>query len=210
LHRSDRFSRSIQEPGQALTQQRLKIRLLGYSRHVDVPINSAFFATGNNLEIGNDLTRRTLLCQLDAGMERPELRSFKSNVLEAARTDRGRLVAAVLTILRAWHLARTTIGVEPLGSFEDWSSRIRSPILWLGREDPCDSISTVRESNPYRSVFQTPCLCNGNRYSGRQAATPFNKSFSARLSIRTSSERLLQSPCLHKAEVSAMTGLDAG
>jgi len=124
---------------QALTQQRLKIRLLGYSRHVEVPITSTFFANGNNLEISNDLTRRTLLCQMDAGVERPELRRFKSNVLEVARDKRGALVAAILTILRAWHHGANAIGVEPLGSFEDWSFRIRSPILWLDYEDPCAS-----------------------------------------------------------------------
>src|SRR5262245_29050594 len=66
---------------QMLTQQQVKIRLLGYSRHVNTPITSSFFATGNNLIIGNDVTRRVLLCQLDAGVERPELRSFNSNVL---------------------------------------------------------------------------------------------------------------------------------
>jgi Bifunctional DNA primase/polymerase, N-terminal len=136
---------------QALTQQRLKIRLLGFSRHVDVPITATFFATGNNLVIASDLTRRTLLCQLDAGMERPELRSFKRNVLETARAERGPLVAAALTVLRAWHLARTAIGIEPLGSFEEWSFRIRQPLMWLDRIDPCESITTVRESDPSRS-----------------------------------------------------------
>jgi bifunctional DNA primase/polymerase-like protein len=140
---------------QALTQRRLKIRLLGYSRHVDVPITSTFFATGNNLEISNDLTRRTLLCQMDAGVERPELRRFKSNVLEVTRDKRGALVAAILTILRAWHHGATAIGVEPLGSFEDWSFRIRSPILWLDYEDPCASITTVRASDPYRVLLNT-------------------------------------------------------
>jgi hypothetical protein len=140
---------------QALTQQRLKIRLLGFSRHVDVPITATFFATGNNLVIASDLTRRTLLCQLDAGMERPELRSFKRNVLETARAERGPLVAAALTVLRAWHVARTMIGVEPLGSFEEWSFRIRQPLMWLDRIDPCESISTVRESDPTRSQLIT-------------------------------------------------------
>jgi putative DNA primase/helicase len=140
---------------QALTQQRLKIRLLGFSRHVDVPITATFFATGNNLVIASDLTRRTLLCQLDAGMERPELRSFKRNVLETARAERGPLVAAALTVLRAWHLARTAIGIEPLGSFEEWSFRIRQPLMWLDRIDPCESITTVRESDPSRSLLIT-------------------------------------------------------
>jgi putative DNA primase/helicase len=120
-----------------------------------VPITSTFFTTGNNLVIGNDLTRRALLCQLDAGVERPELRSFKSNVLEVIRVDRGKLVCAALTILRAWHLARTAIGVDPLGSFEDWSYRIRLPLLWLDQADPCDSLKVVRENDPSRSELNT-------------------------------------------------------
>ena len=142
---------------QALTQQRLKIRLLGYSRHVEVPINTTMFATGNNLIVASDLTRRTLRCELDANCEQPELRRFKTNVLDVVRSDRCHLVAAVLTILRAWHLARNTvaIGVLPLGSFEDWSKRIREPLLWLDQEDPCDSMRTVRESDPDRAALLT-------------------------------------------------------
>jgi hypothetical protein len=140
---------------QALTQQQLKIRVLGYSRHVNTPITSTFFATGNNLTIGNDLTRRTLLCQLDAEVERPELRSFRSNVVEVVHAERGRLVCAALTILRAWHVARMTIGVDPLGSFEDWSYRIRQPLLWLDQPDPCDSIEAVRENDPFRAELGT-------------------------------------------------------
>jgi hypothetical protein len=62
---------------QALTQRELRVRELGYSRNVRVPITALFTVNGNNLVIANDLTRRTLLCQLDAGVERPETRKFK-------------------------------------------------------------------------------------------------------------------------------------
>jgi putative DNA primase/helicase len=140
---------------QALTQQRLKIRMLGFSRHVDTPVTTLFCATGNNLIIADDLTRRTLLCRLDAGVERPELRSFDRDVLETARKERGKLVSAALTVLRAWHVASANIaiGVDPFGSFEDWSFRIRLPLLWLGYMDPCESIATVRDNDPTRSLL---------------------------------------------------------
>jgi Bifunctional DNA primase/polymerase, N-terminal len=154
----DNCDREISSPFlcQALTQQRLRIRLLGLSRHVDVPITATFFVTGNNLVIADDLTRRTLLCQLDAGVERPELRKFKRNVLEVARAQRGALVAAALIVLRAWHGAQHSASKpEPLGSFEEWSFRIREPLLWLDRIDPCESIATVRESDPNRSLLIT-------------------------------------------------------
>jgi hypothetical protein len=60
---------------------------------------------------------------------------------------------AVLTVLRAWHMAGTTIGVTPMGSFEEWSYRVRQPLLWLDRDDPCDSIATVRENDPSRDAL---------------------------------------------------------
>jgi len=136
---------------QALTQQTVKVRRLGYSENVSVPVTSIFFATGNNLIVGDDLTRRTLLCRLDAGMAQPELREFKSNVLEQARAQRGKLVRAVLTILRAWHAPGTTVGIKPaLGSFEDWSFRVRSPLMWLDQVDPALSMETIRANDPAR------------------------------------------------------------
>jgi putative DNA primase/helicase len=138
---------------QALTQEQLNIRLLGYSRNIEVPMLATFFATGNNLVIASDLTRRTLLCRLDAKAERPELRTFKSNVLEVARSERGALVGDVLTILRAWHLAHVGIGIDPFGSFEDWSFRVRQSLLWLDQTDPCDSVQTVRENDPLRCLL---------------------------------------------------------
>jgi putative DNA primase/helicase len=86
-------------------------------------------------------------------VERPETRTFKRRVDAVAREERGRLVTAALTILRGWHMAQTTIGVEPMGSFEEWSYRIRCPLLWLDRSDPCDSIKTIRENDPLRSLL---------------------------------------------------------
>jgi putative DNA primase/helicase len=140
---------------QALTQRELDIRVLGYSRNARTPVTALFTVNGNNLVIANDLTRRTLLCQLDAGMERPETRKFKGKVDEIARDQRGKLVAAALTVLRGWHAAGTTIGIEPTGSFEEWSYRIRCPLLWLDRADPCDSIKTIRENDPLRALLNT-------------------------------------------------------
>ena len=61
---------------QALTQHRVQVRVLGLSQQVGVPVSALFTATGNNLTIEGDLTRRSLLCELDAGVARPELREF--------------------------------------------------------------------------------------------------------------------------------------
>jgi putative DNA primase/helicase len=93
------------------------------------------------------------VCSLDAHCERPELRTFDGNVLETIRIDRSRLVAAALTVLRAWHVAGEHVDVPPFGSFECWSRRVRTPLVWLDRADPCETVAKVREDDPNRSAL---------------------------------------------------------
>jgi putative DNA primase/helicase len=118
-----------------------------------MPVNATIFATGNNLVIAGDLTRRTLLCSLDAGCEHPEQRSFDTDIAEHAHRKRDRLVAAALTVLRAWHMAGEAPQAKPLGSFEDWSYRVREPLLWLGHADPCDTMIKVKAGDPARAAL---------------------------------------------------------
>ena len=143
---------------QVLTQERLNIRMLGYSRHVEVPANAALFATGNNLAIADDLIRRVLLCSIDPQCERPERRRFATDPIAAIQANRGALVAAALTVLRAWHVSDDRVAVEPYGSFDEWSYRIREPLIWLGRADPCDAGAKVRETDPHRTAHNTVLL----------------------------------------------------
>jgi hypothetical protein len=139
---------------QVLTQQQLNIRILGQSRNAETPVNATLFATGNNLTIGGDLIRRSLLCMMDAGCERPELRVFNVNAVEATKANRGELVVAALTILRAWHLTSDAgKRLPPFGSFEEWSQRIREPLVWLDRIDPCETLVEIRKNDPDRDLL---------------------------------------------------------
>jgi hypothetical protein len=136
---------------QALTQRQLNIRILGQSRNAETPVNATLYATGNNLVLAGDIVRRALLCAMDAQCERPELRTFTANAAELAKQKRGELVAAALTVLRAWHVSGQHLNLTPFGSFEDWSRRIRSPLIWLGEVDPCETVADIRESDPRRA-----------------------------------------------------------
>lgn len=136
---------------QATTQRSMKVRVLGQSLNVEVPCNAVIFATGNNLVIGGDLTRRVLLCSLDPQCERPELRVFDADPLAVVTERRGEFVAAALTVLRAHRLSGWRSELPPLGSFVEWSRIVRDPLLWLGEVDPCETMETVRAHDPQQS-----------------------------------------------------------
>jgi hypothetical protein len=137
---------------QALTQHRVQVRILGQSQQIGVPVSALFTATGNNLTIEGDLTRRSLLCELDAGVACPELREFDVNPKIVFRQRRSELVAAGLTVLRAGRAAKPAPISAPLGGFEMWSAWVRDTLRWLDRADPCRSMDRLRDSDPLREA----------------------------------------------------------
>jgi hypothetical protein len=133
---------------QALTQPFLNIRVLGYSENRVICPDAFLCATGNNLKLAGDMTRRALLCTLDPGCERPELREFDVDPLETVKANRPLYVHAVLSILRAYHVAGRPQKVSPTGSFESWSRLVRAALVWLGEADPWMTTEAVRGGDP--------------------------------------------------------------
>lgn len=135
---------------QVLTQEMVKMRVLGQSLNLDLPTNVTFAATGNGLRFAGDLTRRVVLISLDPGTERPEERIFPRDAVAVARQERVKLVTAGLTILRAFVAAGRPAVKPALGSFEAWSDLVRSALVWLGEADPLANAGRVRDDDPER------------------------------------------------------------
>lgn len=134
---------------QATTAEAVKVRPLGSSDQAEVPNTCLWACNGNNITVASDLARRTLLCRLDPGMERPEERVFAFDPVARARKCRAEYVTAALVILRAYIVAgRPDMGLSPFGSFERWSGLVRSALVWLDAADPCDSREAVMEDDP--------------------------------------------------------------
>lgn len=133
---------------QVLTQPVVKARILGRSEAPEMPTGAFVTATGNNLTLAGDLTRRALLCRLDAKCERPELREFERDPVAVAKARRGHLTVAALTVLRAYHVAGRPQQGKPLGSFGEWSRWVRDALLWLGEADPVATMEAARASDP--------------------------------------------------------------
>jgi hypothetical protein len=156
-----------------LTEPLFTDRVLGMSRTATAPTNALFVATGNNATVAGDLTTRTIAATLDAKVERPEERRFRLNLHEWVPANRGRLVAAALTIIRGYIAAgEPRSGKLPnFARFEDWTRRVREPLTWLGMEDPCKGRERVEGRDPVRAQLGGLIAAWHENYPGCAATT---------------------------------------
>jgi len=133
---------------QIATQPLLDLRRLGKSDMYRTPNSALAGVTGNNLVVMEDVTRRVVMASMDAKMERPELRQFKANPFRTVMRDRGRYIAAVLTIVRGYLTAGEKSTPEALASFDDYTRFVRAPLVWLGQPDPAGTMTKLHEADP--------------------------------------------------------------
>jgi putative DNA primase/helicase len=98
--------------------------------------------------VKGDLTRRSVIGKLDPKVERPELRQFDYDPIADAKDNRGELVAAALTILRAYQVAGGAKQPPRLQSFEQWSDTLRGAPMWFGADDPTGTMNRLRRTEP--------------------------------------------------------------
>lgn len=153
----DNIEKQFESPSlcAALTSQMLSGRILGKSKMISVPTNALFLMTGNNLTFTGDISTRVLLCKLDPNTERPEERSFDVDLSKYIPEHRGELVAATLTILRAYRIVGMPAqNIKPFGRFEVWSNVVRSAIIWLDMADPCESRKDIENTDTVRLTLR--------------------------------------------------------
>ena len=126
----------------ALTAETWRDRLLGGNEQVSVPLEVTWYATGNNIALRGDTPRRCLHIRLESPRQHPEHRTdFRHpRLLAWLLRQRRRLLPAALTLLRAYAAAGAPAqGLAGWGSFDGWSDRVRSTLVWLGLPDPADT-----------------------------------------------------------------------
>lgn len=138
---------------QMLTQSMVEVRPMGQNTVMrQYPSLATISCNGNNMAVAADLTERTLLCSLDAGVEFPGKRKFQFDPVSRALDQRGELVRASLTCLRAHALAGYPGEMEVMGGFEDWVRVVRSALTWLDCTDPCATMDKLRWKDPERDA----------------------------------------------------------
>ena len=110
----------------ALTSDVWKDRLLGFSKTASLPNRAVWLASGNNTRLSRELIRRTVWARLDSRVDAPwERQDFRhTNLMGWAKTHRGDLVWAALTLCQAWIANGKPAGKQTLGMFESWAEVI--------------------------------------------------------------------------------------
>jgi putative DNA primase/helicase len=142
LHTTDTLCQVTERPV-------LELRPLGVSDMVTTGNAVTPFATGNNARARGDMIRRHLRSELDANTEHPETRVFRNrDLLNEVKANRGKYIAAALTVLRAYIVAGKPNPPPPLGSYTAWSGLVRAALIWLDQPDPVSTMHAGSDDDP--------------------------------------------------------------
>jgi hypothetical protein len=133
----------------ALTGMAWKDRVLGINKMAEAPLYMTWYATGNNVLVAADTARRICHVRLESPEEKPEERDdfVRTDLLAWVGSQRGRLLTAALTILRAYFFAgRPDMGLPAWGSFQEWSRLVRAAVVWTDLPDPGQTRLLLQES----------------------------------------------------------------
>jgi putative DNA primase/helicase len=91
-----------------------------------------------------------LKCRILPNCECPEERKFDRDLDEYTPKNRGRLVAALLTIIRAYVVAGFPHfnQLTPFRTYSSFTRFVRGPLVWLGKPDPYESAKEIKENDP--------------------------------------------------------------
>ena len=133
-----------------LTAESITDRILGVSKTATVSTRTLFLASGNNVGPVRDLLRRVITINIDHRCATPATKAYKGSPVDTVRKDRGRYVAAVLTIILAWKAAGSPrVDVENIATYGGtWADYCRHPLIWLGLADPATALLEQVKHDP--------------------------------------------------------------
>lgn len=132
-----------------LTSEIWNDRVLGQSSTITLTNHTIFIANGTNVETGPDIARRVYWIRIDSQQARPDQRTdfLHQDLLEWVKLERGRILAAVLTLARAWIQAGSPppAGIPQMGSFEKWRGMIGGILSTAGIPGFLGNLEQFRE-----------------------------------------------------------------
>ena len=152
-----------------LTAETWSDRPLGLTADVTEKNDRLWIATGNNVAIGGDLLRRILWVSIDPNEPHPERRTgFAIPDLPAwVQENRGEVLVALLTLLRAWVMAGKPLGPE-VGSdnFSNWTQAMQGVLGVAGWTGTVGHVETVQQDSNDEEAEWGAFLAEASRLFG--------------------------------------------
>ena len=118
-----------------LTTGMLTDRVLQKSEMVTLKVNTVFFCTGVNVEVGGDMARRSVYIRLDPGVDTPWERPFEFDPEVYVQQCRAELLEALFTMVRHWFAqGKPMWSGAIIGSFENWAGIVGGILNTAGIE----------------------------------------------------------------------------
>ena len=133
-----------------LTAGKVSARVLGKSETVEVPVEAQIFLTGNQLDVGADLARRSAVCELFFAGD-PLDRTFEKTITTEGLCEpatRARLLAVLWAALRSWQAnGLRPSSARPRPSFEKYTELVGAIVENFGMVNPfgMDAVLVDRE-----------------------------------------------------------------
>ena len=143
----------------ALTSATYTDRILGVSTTAEFPNHVTWMSLGNNVQINGDMSRRVYVIRLAPDGANPQDRSvdaFRHPDLKGWTADhRAELVAAGLTLVRAWFAAGSPQNAagRRFGSFETWAGMVGGILDVAGVAGFLDNLSEWRSESDYEGRY---------------------------------------------------------
>jgi hypothetical protein len=113
-----------------LTSGNFTGRILGQSKDGEYSGRVMMVATGNNAQLGPDLSRRYLAARIDTGSARPGDLPHSFDPADVAKATRMEIAKAVLTVVKASFQA-PDVTLSGGSDFPEWNKLVRLPLAWL-------------------------------------------------------------------------------
>lgn len=123
-----------------ITSSSFKDRIMTTSKTIEVPTRVLITASGNNIEVKRDLLRRCLPIRIDPHTEHPEMISYQQEPEKMVRAEPSYWQAQALTIIQAYLNSKEHVHCKALAGFNSWTHLVRKPLVWLGLDDPADTM----------------------------------------------------------------------
>lgn len=124
----------------ALTSDPWRDRILGRPDDCSYPQRATWYANGNDLTLRGDLARRSYLIRMDAKVahpwERETAKFHHSDIKQWTFDHRGEILAAIMTMARAWAVAGRPKGnhTAVVGGFEKFTAVVGGILSYAGVE----------------------------------------------------------------------------